>query len=508
MDTKQNNTLADLEPKEVFRFFDEICKIPHGSGNTKAISDHLAAFARERNLPYRQDDHDNTIIWKDASAGFENAPTVIIQGHMDMVCVAEDGYEIDFAKDGLIPEIKDGSVTARGTSLGGDDGIAVAMALAILDSDTIKHPPLEVVITSDEEIGMLGAQALDCSDLKGTLLLNIDSEDEGRLTLGCAGGATVTAHLPVEREKTCAEARCKLTISGLTGGHSGVEIDKERANAFVLMARTLDNIRQTAAQDDADLHLTTLYGGGKDNAIPVACEAEFIICLKDTAETDDIIDKISTCILQSEKTFQNEYHVTDKNLSLQFVRQENIASETNSVLPLDKASTDKVIDMLLLLPNGVQRMSTDIPGLVQTSLNMGILKTTENEVEVSMLVRSSVESEKYDVIRRIRILMDMLGANISISGDYPGWEYKEDSYLRPVMVSVFEKQYGRKPVLETIHAGVECGLFASKIQNLDAVSFGPDLKDIHSPKEAMDIASVKRTWDYVLGVLKALGTDH
>ncbi|MCR5338378.1 MAG: M20/M25/M40 family metallo-hydrolase, partial [Lachnospiraceae bacterium] len=191
MDTKQNNTLADLEPKEVFRFFDEICKIPHGSGNTKAISDHLAAFARERNLPYRQDDHDNTIIWKDASAGFENAPTVIIQGHMDMVCVAEDGYEIDFAKDGLIPEIKDGSVTARGTSLGGDDGIAVAMALAILDSDTIKHPPLEVVITSDEEIGMLGAQALDCSDLKGTLLLNIDSEDEGRLTLGCAGGATV-----------------------------------------------------------------------------------------------------------------------------------------------------------------------------------------------------------------------------------------------------------------------------------------------------------------------------
>ncbi len=505
MNTPQNSILKDLDPKEVFSYFGEICAIPHGSGNTKAISDYLAEFAGKRGLRYRQDDHDNIIIWKNASAGYENTPAVIIQGHMDMVCVAEDGYDIDFAKEGITPVVKDGFITARGTSLGGDDGIAVAMALAILDSDTIKHPPLEVVITSDEEIGMLGAQALDMSDLEGTRLLNIDSEDEGVITLGCAGGATVTAQLPVTREKTDALFFGRLTVSGLTGGHSGVEIDKERANAFVLMARTLDAVRQAAAGKNACLCLSSLRGDGKDNAIPVVCDAEFAICCEAQDETDELQGFICECISNAEKTFRNEYRVTDKNLSVRLeVRESGSPAENGSFGLFNKISTDKAIDMLLLLPNGVQKMSTDIPGLVQTSLNMGILKSDEEKVQVSMLVRSSVESEKYDIIRRIKILADVLGAGISISGDYPGWDYKEDSSLRPVMVSVFEKAYGRKPVLTTIHAGVECGLFVSGIQNLDAVSFGPDIRDIHSPKETLDGASVKRTWEYLLAVLEQL----
>lgn len=513
MKETSHRVLSDLDPKEVFYFFEEISSIPHGSGNTKAISDHLALFAEKRGLKYRQDDHDNIIIWKDASPGYEAAPAVILQGHMDMVCVAEDGYETDFEKDGLILEENDGIITAKGTSLGGDDGIAVAMAMAILDSDKITHPPLEVIITSDEEIGMLGAAALDLNDVKGKILLNLDSEDEGFLLVSCAGGATVTTHMPVsfthhddpEKEGLITG---RLEISSLTGGHSGVEIDKGRANAFVLLSRALDGLRLNAVENGASFYLSRLFGGGKDNAIPDSAYAIFSV---KPGNAESLTDKMNDYITNCEKIFKNEFKNTDKDLSLKLTFPGGFPADGI----MDERSTDRVIDMLRLLPNGIQNMSTDIPGLVQTSLNMGILKTLKGskakadgsdtgEVAVSFSVRSSVSSQKQEMIRRIRILMDVLGGSMSITGDYPAWEYMPDSKLRPVMEEVFEKQYGKKPVWQAIHAGVECGIFASKIKGLDAVSFGPDMKDIHSPRESMDSKSVKRTWDYLLAVLEKL----
>ena len=455
--------------------------------------------------------------------------------------------------------VENGIITACGTSLGGDDGIAVAMAMAILDSNSIIHPPLEVVITSDEEIGMLGAEALDCSDLKGKLLLNVDSEEEGIFLSGCAGGATVTAHLPVTMVKMPASSgkvenpphlkdltednagslisdnaknnyrsqnpacpvKGRLVVSGLTGGHSGSEIDKGRANAFVLLARALDDIRQTAEKNNSALYLSTLSFSYSASVSPP----------KKKLFSKDICRKVTEQTAGLEKIFKNEFHKTEKNLSLQLILTEfhpetktasqGITSEmhpssdlsdyemilntgSEDCIFMDEVSTNKAIDMLLLLPNGIQKMSMDIPGLVQTSLNMGILETDENEVRVSFSARSSVSSEKMEMIRRIGVLMKLMGGTVSVKGDYPAWEYKEESELRPVMEEVFEQQYGRKPKWEMIHAGVECGIFSSKIKGLDAVSFGPDLKDIHSPRESMDIASVKRTWDYLLAVLKAL----
>lgn len=476
--------LAQLEPEEVFHWFEEICKIPHGSGDTGRISDFLVDFAQKRSLKYRQDRSNNVIIWKDASEGYEDSEPVMLQGHMDMVCEKEPDCDIDFSGDGLRLKLEDGIISADGTTLGGDDGIAVAYALAVLDADDIAHPPLEAVFTVDEEIGMLGAAALDCSDLKSRIMLNLDSEDEGHLLVSCAGGVTAEAHLPVQKAAVTGR-KARLVVTGLQGGHSGVEIDKGRGNACQLLGRTLYELKQKC-----DYRLTCMKGGLKDNAIPREAEAELILLEKDGEKV----------IRAMEQVYQKEYSVTDPQVKLLWEEEEDPESQT----AMTEEATAKAVTALVNLPGGIQRMSFDIPGLVQTSLNLGIMRTDDTEISFSFSVRSSVGTEKAELVQRIRCLMEALGGSVSCTGEYPAWEYRQESALRDLMVQIYEEQYGEKPLVEALHAGVECGLFADKLPGLDCVSFGPDMDDIHTTKESMNVDSVRRTWKYVLEILKRL----
>lgn len=500
--------LSNIEPYGVFRFFEEICGIPHGSSDTKKISDYLVKFATDRNLGFIQDGSNNVIIFKDGTAGYEDSAPVMLQGHMDMVCEKDADCDIDFEHDGLRLVFEDGVISADGTTLGGDDGIAVAFALAILDADDIPHPPLECVFTVDEEIGMLGAAAIDCSPLKSRIMLNLDSEDEGYLLVSCAGGACATCHIPVEYEDMAGELSIvRITLDGLTGGHSGVEIIKQRANADKQLARLLYNIG-----NDVSYRLISIQGGLKDNAIPNKAEAYVGINPED-------VDNFVKSAKKYEKVLRHEFASTDQGLAVKAeANMSNSMESDNNVGDIQNApinggvinrvmtekSSDIVIRSLMMMPNGIQKMSNDIEGLVQTSLNLGILKTTEDEVTASFSVRSSVQSEKENLIDQLRCVSASAGGSLDVQGDYPAWEYRHDSPLRDIMVDVFEEQYGRKPVIQALHAGVECGLFAGKMPGLDCVSFGPDMKNIHTSRESMDVSSVQRTWKYTLGILERL----
>lgn len=481
------SVLANLEPIPVFHYFEEICAIPHGSGNTKQISDYLVAFAQAHSLRYLQDSSNNVIIFKPATAGYEASPTVMLQGHMDMVCEKTPDCDINFETDGLRLKLENGIVSAEGTTLGGDDGIALAYALAILAADDIPHPALEAVFTVDEEIGLLGAAAIDCSPLKSRYMLNLDSEEEGYLLVSCAGGATVTCHLPIERYPVTGQL-VDLTVCGLLGGHSGTEIDKARGNANVLLGRLLHEL-----DTELDYDLVSVNGGTKDNAIPRRSTAQLVI---NPEEVDDLTDFVTrwTTILQ------NEFRISDPNVTIELI----FGAQEGEFSALAESDKCRVVSALVLLPQGIQRMSSDIQGLVQTSLNMGILKTSAEEVSAGYSARSSVGSEKDELIHRMTLLMGVLGGTIDVKGAYPAWEYRQNSPLRDLMVQVYTEQYGTAPVVNALHAGVECGLFSSKMPDLDCVSFGPDMKDIHTSEEQLDAHSCKRVWDYTLEVLKRL----
>ena len=478
--------LTGLEPNRVFHFFEEICSIPHGSGNVKQISDYLVNFAKERDLKYRQDEKYNVIIWKGGSAGYEASEPVVLQGHMDMVAVKVDGCEKDLETEGLDLEVNGDLISARGTSLGGDDGIAVAYTLAILDDFSMAHPPIEAIFTVDEEIGMLGATDIDVSDLKGRLFMNMDSEDEGVFTVSCAGGAMTTCNLPYKTE--AAEATViEVRMDGFAGGHSGVEIDKGRMNANVAMGRVLLNVLKKPCTG-----LVSVDGGEKDNAIAKFSEAVVSVAPECVAEVTQLIQDTFEEIREEHKT-------TDPDMVLHLNVKE---TETVSIMAREDAKA--VVTAIINLPNGIQRMNPDMKDMVQTSLNLGILKTEADKVILSYAVRSSSESEKWYLVDYMRNLTEALGGTVDVSGIYPGWEYRAESRLRDVMVEAYKKQYGEEPVVEGIHAGLECGIFASKLEGLDAVSFGPQMEHIHTTNEVLSISSTKRTWDLVVSVLAAL----
>lgn len=475
------SVLDHLEPRGVFRFFEELCAIPHGSTHTKAISDWCVAFAEARGLEHWQDAANNVVIIGKATPGYENAETIILQGHLDMVCEKAADCEKDMTREGLDLAIDGDYVYAKGTTLGGDDGIAVAMALAILDDASIPHPRIEAVFTTDEEIGMVGAEAMDMSPLKGRKLLNIDSEVEGILTVSCAGGNTSLCTLPVSRAAFTGTA-LSVTVDGLRGGHSGVEIDKGRANASVLCGRVLWEIGRKT-----DMRLVSVAGGLKDNAIPAAATAQVVVADEQAARA---------AAFDLEKALQNEFRVTDPAVRV------TVQAAKNTETPMDEDSTARAVCVLTCMPNGIQTMSADIAGLVQTSLNLGVLNTRSDCLQASFCVRSSVATEKEMLKNRLVCLMEQLGGTVTFAGDYPAWEYKADSALRELMTAVFREQYGRDPKIEAIHAGLECGLFSGKLPGLDCVSIGPDMHDIHTPRERLSIASTQRVWKYVLEVLK------
>ena len=475
--------LAGLQPESVFGYFEEICAIPHGSGNTKKISDYLVAFAKEHGIRYIQDSLNNVIFFQEGTCGYGDHEPVVLQGHMDMVCEKDADCPINMDTDGLDISHDGQCVFAKGTTLGGDNGIAVAYALALLADKNIPHPPLEVIITVDEETGMFGAAGIDLSMLKGRTLINLDSEDEGIFTVSCAGGARGTITLPLERRAVYGPC-VKLTVEGLQGGHSGVEIHKKRTNANKVMGELLSRVQKLMP-----VCITSLQGGAKDNAIPRSCTVTLVAL-------GMYIERINDVTAQLEQEIREQFDEPEVK-----IYGDDVDALGGNALTTECSS--KVIALLCAAPNGVQAWSEDIEGLVQTSLNLGVVRM-EEELRLTFAVRSSVNKEKRELMDRLKTLAEFHGGSYSEVGDYPAWEYKKDSRLRDTMVNIFEKMFGKKPEVVAIHAGLECGLLSEKLPGLDCVSIGPDMHDIHTSREKLEIESTRRTWEFLLEILKAL----
>lgn len=477
------SVLSNLQPRKVFDFFEEICSIPHPSYQEERISDYLVGFARSRGLEHYQDDSKNVIIIKEATPGYETVEPLILQGHMDMVCEKEPDCEIDFTKDGLRLKVEGDYISAEGTTLGGDDGIAIAYALAILDSDDIPHPRLEVICTVSEEVGMEGAASLDVSPLRGRRLLNLDSEEEGYFLASCAGGCRADCVLPVSREGAEGN-RIRVSVKGLRGGHSGCEIHKGRGNANVLLGRVLLELSRKYS-----FRLVSMKGGSKDNAIPREAEAELV--------TDAVPEDVLEGIAETGSRIAREFAGADPDIRIAGA----LVPAQSGAQALTAADTARTLTLLTALPGGIQRMSDDIPGLVETSLNLGILRLEGDTLSLHYAVRSSVGTAKEYLLLQMENLTCQLGGSVSYSGNYPAWEYRRDSKLRSDMVRIFTEMYGREPKIEAIHAGLECGILSGKISDLDCVSIGPDMEAVHTTQERLSISSAARVWEFLLAVL-------
>ncbi len=476
--------LSNLEPKAVFEYFEKLCAVPHGSGNTKIISDLCVSFAKELGLKWRQDELNNVVIWKDGTPGYEDADPVILQGHMDMVCAKTEDCPKDMAREGLDLATDGEYVWAEETSLGGDNCIAVAMALAILADKTMPHPPLEAVFTVDEEVGMEGAFGLDCSDLKGRQLLNLDSEEEGIFTVSCAGGVRMDCMLPGAQRSLTGETGYAVTISGLQGGHSGAEIDKGRASANVLAGRTL----YSAMERVPGLRLADIRGGKFDNVICPYSESRIAVPAGREAVFEAFIKEFDGIL-------KNEYAGRDEGVSL-------VCEKTALETALSPEDTGRLLRTLLILPQGVQAMNVDFPGLVQTSLNLGVMRMEEDGVHLTVSIRSCIASQKAELCQRVRAIIETGGGTAEARSDYPGWQYQRDSLLRRRLMEVYRDHTGKDAVIEATHGGLECGLFIEKLPGLDAVSLGPELRDIHSPRERLGVASTERVYRLVCEFLK------
>ena len=484
------SVLGHLQPEGVFRFFEEISRIPHGSGNTAMMTDYLMNFAKERNIWARRDEIGNVIMRKPATKGYEDVPGVILQGHMDMVAVQKPDCPKDMKTEGLDLAIDGDEIYAIGTSLGGDNGVAVAYGLAIMDANDLEHPEVELILTVDEETGLYGAKAVDMSDIRGTCFLNLDSEDEGVFLTSCAGGAGVLGQLPIEMASK-EGVKVNVAVKGLQGGHSGGDIHLERGNALYLLARILKH-----ASKVADFQLSDFHGGTVDNAIPRAAFATVVVAKAD-------LDKFQNSLLDSEKTLKSEYVKRDPDLCIEVA----VEGGSDVYAAWNEATTNNLLNLFVAAPVGVQAMSQDIAGLVETSLNLGVVKVCDAEdgtqfVWIEYSVRSSVESEKEALIEKLETIFGMVGASLRIEGEYPGWAYKQDSPLREKMCRVFEEMYGKKPVIMAIHAGLECGLFLEKKPELDCISLGPNMHSIHTTEERLNISSTRRIWEYLVAVLK------
>ena len=479
--------LQNLEPKAVFQYFEEISNIPRGSGNEKGISDYLLNFGKELGLESIQDEALNVIIKKPGTLGYENAPTVIIQGHMDMVCEKNNGVEHDFEKDPLKLRIVDDYIYATDTTLGADNGIAVAYAMAILASNDIPHPPIEVLLTTDEETGMSGAMAIKKENLQGKILINLDNEEEGYLLVSCAGGVRSTATLKVDEQEIGSKKLIKINISGLKGGHSGMDIIKERGNSNKILGRVLKGLLR-----EVKFNLVSLNGGSKNNAIPREAEAIIAVNPNDENTAIEVINNWNNII-------ENELRAQDPGLKI-----EASITDIKTCKEFTDESTKKVVDLLYIYPNGINTKSTEIEGLVESSTNLGVLTTKDGVVEFDSAIRSSIPSLKEEIVLRSKTIVELLGGKFETTSDYPGWEYDPNSKVRDICQKVHKDMYGKEAKIVAIHAGVECGLFNEKLGNLDMISFGPNLYDVHTPDEHMSISSVKNCYEYLLGILKEI----
>lgn len=476
--------LSALEPKPVFAYFEKLCAVPHGSGNTRQISALCAETARSLSLDCRQDALGNLVIRKPGASGCETAAPVILQGHLDMVCAKAADCPRDMTREGPTP-VTDGQwVWAEGTSLGGDNGIAVAMILAILADHTHPHPPLEAVLTVDEEVGLVGAFALDGSDLRGRQLLNLDSEEEGVFTVSCAGGERLDCHFPAAQAPINGEVGRVITLTGLQGGHSGVDINKGRASANSLLVRTL----RTALEQVPGLRLSSLQGGKFDNVICSECTALAVLPPRHAAELDGFL-RAQADLLKA------EYASTDSGLTL-------TSAPAVSPQALSHPDTRRILEALAMLPQGVQTMSRDFPGLVQTSLNLGTLSLEPDGLHAVLSLRSSAAAELDALRGKVREIIERGGGTASSRNPYPAWEYQKHSPMRDRLSAAYRDLTGREAELKATHGGLECGIFVQKLPGLDAVSLGPDLRDVHSPKERLNAASAARVYELLWEFLR------
>lgn len=454
----------------------------------EAIAEYCLRFAENRGLKSYCDNYGNVMIFKGGTEGYEQSESVILQGHLDMVCEKHPDCLKDMEREGIDIVIDGEYLRADGTTLGGDNGIAVAYILALLDDEgTIAHPPIEALLTADEEVGLRGAHELEATRLTGKRLINLDSEAEGILTVSCAGAVRVTCTVPVVYEETAAEMCAKkVTVSGLLGGHSGIDIGRNRKNAAVVLAEFLHDL-----SEHIRVGIAGFSSGGRLNVIPQT--AEMIICI-DSAQ---------------EKEFDNLLVSYNTELKKACARTEPNAnvSAVNANIPaacLDSNSCNVLISTLLLAPNGVSAISTDIPFLVQTSSNLGSVLLENGELDLGFMIRSNTDCGKAETVRRLKALIGSAGGTVTLSDDYPAWEYRQISPLRDTMIKTYAEMYGREPQICAIHAGLECGILAEKLEGADMISIGPNMKNVHTPDEQLEIKSVERCWEYLLRVLERL----
>lgn len=476
--------LDSLTPVRVFYYFEQLSKIPHGSDNMDAIADYCVDFAKKHNLAYVRDQANNVVIFKNGTTGYEQSSPIILQGHLDMVCQKTPDCNIDFLKDGLDIYVDGDFVKARGTTLGADNGIAVAMVLAILESGDIPHPPIEAVFTTDEETGMIGARALDMSVLQGRRMINLDSETEDIVTVSCAGGSDFKVNIPIVTT-TKQGTLVTLVIKGLLGGHSGVEINKNRVNANTIAARVLNNLKS-----QFDFDIVSINGGDKPNAIPNRCVVQ--LCVSDA----------EGFVLSAQKCFDTiKKEIADREP--QFA-PEILVGDTGEHLVLDTKIKNKIIYTLLCAPNGVMEMSNEISGLVQTSLNLGVLMTNNDSIIIHFALRSNKKSALIFLEQRLAAFFDNLDLTYETFGHYPPWEYKADSYLRDLYSDTYFEVFGTQPKIKAIHAGLECGVFADSINGLECISVGPDMHDVHTTNERLSISSTQRIYNLIIKILEKL----
>lgn len=474
---------------KVFHFFEEISKIPRGSFHEEQISNYLVEFAKDRDLAYIQDEYFNVVIFKEASKGYENAPTVILQGHMDMVWEKEPDSPHNFEKDPIELVLDGDFLKANKTTLGADNGIALAMILSILDSDDIAHPPLEAVMTVQEETGLLGATNLDASLLRGRYFINIDSEEEGELLISCAGGIRTKLHLPLEWTMIEDDySVCKVDFYNFKGGHSGGEIDKGRANAILLLGRFLHKLNSTFP-----FEIFEISGGAKMNAIPRSASATIAVDTKN-------VEKLKELCEEWKNLYRNEYTNIEDDFKMEVSLTEN--RETKFVL-CQKSKTS-LLQLMMILPNSIQSMSFIIDGLVESSLNLGVLVTTDEYAIFEHSVRSSLTSRKEHIVSQLKVLADLFHAKFTSEGDYPAWPPAVESKLRNLFAQTYKEVFQKEMKTSAIHAGVECGIFQEKLNGLDMVSFGPTMYDVHTPSERLSISSTERTYRLLLEVLKKI----
>jgi dipeptidase D len=479
------SVIKNFEPKLVWKHFDEISKIPRCSKHEEKIREYIENFAKEQNLKYKTDEIGNVVIIKQASSGMENKPIVVLQGHMDMVCEKNSDVVFDFSKDPIKLQLKDDFLTADGTTLGADNGIGLAMSLAILEDNSLNLGTIEALFTVDEETGLTGAFSMDSDLITGKILINLDSEDFGVITVGCAGGGQSKIELPIKTQTINKDIESiTIKVSGLRGGHSGVDIHEQRGNAVKLLSRIL-----WKAQNDFEFYIAEFKGGDKHNAIPREAYAK--VSIKQT-DKNKFIDMLKT----EEKHILEEIKPIDPDFNMEI----NSIDKLHSTLTID--SQNKILNLLYGLPHGVYKMSYDIPDLVETSTNLATVTFNEKNAEITLSTRSSINSSLQDLRDRIHAIAKLSDANVTEENPYPGWKPNLNSNILKISKNVFKDMYGKVPKVEAIHAGLECGIIGKKFSGMDMISIGPTIKYPHSPDEQIHVSTVDKTYRFLLEILK------